>query len=95
MKLKMSFTILVLLMLLLVPIGALVAQSSKSYVTQRFVTIGSSSVNSASYSVTSVIGQPVIDVVQSRSYKVSGGFLFAQQQATQSDIKIWLPLIQD
>ena len=81
------------LVLLLIPVGIVAAQSSTNYVSPRFVTVSGDSAGSASFSVTSVIGQPATDVVASRSYKVSGGFLFSSQQGSSSDIKMWLPLI--
>ena len=77
------------LVLLLIPVGMVAAQSSTNYVMQRFVVVGGGSADSASFSVTSVIGQPATDVVSSSNYKVSGGFLYPS-----ADSRIWLPTIQ-
>ncbi len=89
--------ILLALILALTPVGIAVAQSSTNhvtaYITQRFVTMGGGAAESASYSVTSVIGQPVTDVVDSLNYKVSGGFLYPQRQDAEVDNQIWLPVI--
>jgi len=80
-------------MLLLIPIGSAAAQPSTNYVMQRSVITSGGLANSASYSVTSVIGQPVTDVMNNTSYQVSGGFSHMPQQASQIDHQLWLPVI--
>ena len=87
--------LLLALVLLLIPVGMAAAQSSTNYVTQRFVIVGGGSAGSANFSVTSVIGQPATDVVNSSNYKVSGGFLypFLQPSFSEPDQRIWLPVI--
>ncbi len=87
--------LLLALVLLLMPVGLVAAQSSTNYVTQRFVIVGGGSADSASFSVTSVIGQPATDIVNSSNYKVSGGFLhpFLPPQSSSSGKKTWLPII--
>ena len=88
--------VLLALVLLVLPVGMVAAQSSSSYVMQRFVMVGGSSAESASFSVTSVIGQSATDVVNSSNYKVSGGFLqplLSLLQESPSNEKIWLPLV--
>ena len=87
--------LLLSLVLLLIPVGVVAAQSSTNYVTQRFVIVGGGLADSASFSVTSVIGQPATGVVNSSNYKVSGGFLypFLQQSPPGPDKRMWLPVI--
>lgn len=85
--------LLLFLVLLLISVGLVVAQSSTNYAAQRSVLLGGGSADSASYSVTSVIGQPSTDLVDGSSYKVSGGFLFPVQQGVIFDETIWLPVI--
>lgn len=85
--------LLLALALLLIPVGLVAAQSSTNFVTERFVVVGGGSADSASFSVTSVIGQPATDLVNSSNYKVSGGFLYPALQVPSSDKKTWLPLI--
>jgi hypothetical protein len=85
--------LLLALALLLTPVGLVAAQSSTNFVTERFVVVGGGSADSASFSVTSVIGQPATDLVNSSNYKVSGGFLYPSLQEPFSDQKTWLPLI--
>ena len=79
------------LVLLLIPVGMVAAQSSTNYAMQRFVVVGGGSADSASFSVTSVIGQPATDVVNSSNYRVSGGFLYPIRQ--DSRFRVWLPLV--
>ncbi len=79
---------LVILALLVVALlgssGTAEAQSSSSFVLQRFVTVAGGSATSASFAVTSVVGQPSADIVAGPSFRVSGGFLFPREQATFS-----------
>ncbi len=76
------------LVLLLISMGTVAAQSSTNYTMERFVTIGGSLADSAHYRVTSVFGQPATDVVDSPNYKVSAGFLYPA-----SGFDVWLPMI--
>ena len=85
--------LILLALVLLLPVGVVAAQSSTNYVSQRFVAVGGDSAGSASFSVTSVIGQPATNVVNSPSYKVSGGFLYPSHQGSFSDKKVWLPML--
>lgn len=84
MKLKL---ILFLIVLLVVSVGIVVAQSSSHFVVQRHVVGSGGLSDSANYSVTSVIGQQATDVGGSTNFKVSAGFL--QPQGSQ----VYLPLI--
>jgi hypothetical protein len=71
---KLKF-ILFLIVLLVVSVGIVAAQSSSNFVVQRHV-VGSGGVSdSANYKVTSVIGQQATDVGGSANFKVSAGFL--------------------
>ena len=79
--------VLLVLALLLISVGIVVAQSSTNFIGQRFVVTSGGSAESANYSVTSVIGQPDTDVVDSLNYRVSAGFLHPLQH------EIWLPII--
>jgi hypothetical protein len=86
--------LLLALVLLLLPVGMVAAQSSTSFEMQRFVTVGGGSADSANYKVTSVIGQPVTDVAESSNYRVSGGFLLRLTQVAGLDLETWLPLVR-
>lgn len=88
---KQRKLLLLALVLLVIPIGMVAAYSSANFVTQRFVLVGGGASDSASFSITSVIGQPATDVVDSANYKVSGGFLFPLRRV--SGYKIWLPVV--
>ena len=82
------------ILLLLLSVGIVVAQSSSSYEMQRFVTLSGGAADSTSYAVTSVIGQPLTDVVESANYKVSGGFLHPYaQDAIVFDQKLMVPVV--
>jgi hypothetical protein len=85
--------VLLVLVLLLITVGIVVAQSSANFIVQRFVVAGGGSAESANYAVTSVIGQPDTDVVDSSNYKVSAGFLHPLQHDSGDDNKIWLPVL--
>lgn len=85
--------VLLVLVLLLISVGIVVAQSSANFIVQRFVVAGGGSAESANYAVTSVIGQPDTDVVDSSNYKVSAGFLHPLQQGSSSSETIRLPVI--
>ncbi|MGB3717733.1 MAG: hypothetical protein WA996_25200 [Candidatus Promineifilaceae bacterium] len=85
--------VLLVLVLLLISVGIVVAQSSTNYIVQRFVVTGGGSAESANYTVTSVIGQPATDVVDSSNYRVSAGFLHPLQHDSGFDNKTWLPVI--
>jgi len=74
--------IVLVLALLLLSSKMVVAQSSANYTVQRFAIVGGGAADSASYAVTSAIGQPATEFVTGPSYKVSGGFLFPRQQAS-------------
>jgi hypothetical protein len=68
--------VLLLLLLLLLPVGIGAVGSSTNHIIQRAVLVGGGAADSPHFAVTSVIGQPATDVVNSASYRVSGGFLF-------------------
>jgi hypothetical protein len=85
--------ILLVLVLLLISVGIVAAQSSTNYIVHRFATISGGLVDSANYAVTSAIGQPATDVVDSSNYKVSGGFLFPLPQDSVLYERIRLPVI--
>lgn len=87
--------LLITFLLLLVPGSVATAQSSTSFVIQRSVMVGGGSADSASYSVTTSIGQPVTDVVTSSSYKVSSGFLVPYEKKASTDNQLWLPIVQN
>jgi hypothetical protein len=85
---KLKF-ILFLIVLLVVSVGIVAAQSSSNFVVQRHV-VGSGGVaDSANYKVTSVIGQQATDVGGSANFKVSAGFLYPLEQGS----KIYLPIV--
>ncbi len=86
--------LLLALALLFISVGTVVAASSASYVTPRFVMTGGSVAGSTHYAVTSVFGQAVTNVADSPRYKVSGGFLFPHRQGSHGDEQIWLPVIR-
>ena len=79
------------LALLLLSVGIVSAQTSANFVTQRFVMIGGDSAGSANYEVTSVFGQPAVQVVESPNYSVSAGFL--QPRRLDLDPSVWLPVV--
>ena len=81
--------VLLALLLLLIPVGLALGQSSASFIVQRFTLVGGGSADSASYKVTSVIGQPATGSVDSAGYQVTAGFL--QPGPEYQDI--WLPLV--
>lgn len=85
--------VLLVLVLLLISVGIVVAQSSANFIVQRFVVAGGGAADSANYALTSVIGQPVTDVVNSPNYKVSAGFLHPLQQDSGLSETIWLPMV--
>ncbi len=78
------------LLLLLIPVGIVAGQSSANFSAQHSVFAGGGSATSASFSVNGVIGQQVVSVVSSPSFKVSGGFLFPIDAGPD---KVWLPSI--
>ena len=80
--------LLLALVLLLISVGLVVAQSSTNYTMQRFVMMSGGAADSANYSVTSVIGQPATDVVVSANHNLSAGFL-----QPNSDFVVYLPVI--
>lgn len=80
--------LLLALVLLLISVGLVVAQSSTNYTMQRFVMFSGGAADSASYTVTAVIGQPATDVVVSANHKVSAGFL-----QPDSEFVVWLPVV--
>ncbi len=85
--------ILIVLVLLLISVGIVVAQSSTHFTLERFVTMSGGTADSASYKVNVVIGQPATDVVVSSSYKMSGGFLYPNGQGSGVERKVWLPVM--
>lgn len=86
--------ILLSIIVLLVPAGMALAQTSTNYSLSRFVTVAGGSADSTSYSVTSVMGQPNTKTANSPNFKVSGGFLIPKRQEPVSNKNIWLPIIQ-
>lgn len=83
--------LLLALMLLLISVGIVIAQSSSNYTSQRFVTVSGGSADSAHYKITSVLGQPATGLGNSQTYKVSDGFLYPLQSG--SDFNLWLPIV--
>ena len=79
------------ILLLLLSVGIVVAQSSGSYEMQRFVTLSGGAADSTSYAVTSVIGQPATGIADSANYTVSAGFLRPLQP--EGTFKLMLPAI--
>ena len=69
--------LLLALVVFLLPCGLAAAQAPNTAVVQRTIAMGGAAVNSESYSVVTVIGQPSAAIVASSTYKVSGGFLYA------------------
>ncbi len=86
--------LLLALVVFLLPCGLAAAQAPNTAVVQRTIAMGGAAVNSESYSVVTVIGQPSAAIVASSTYKVSGGFLYARPQASKSDHNLWLPVIR-
>ena len=80
--------------LVLMPAGMASARSLTTDISQRFVTLGGGSADSAGYSVTAVIGQPATGVASSANFKTSAGFLYPQGQDSVIDYQLWLPLVQ-
>jgi hypothetical protein len=80
--------LLLALMLLLLSVGIVVAQSSTNYVLERSVMLSGGASESANYSVSSVIGQPATDLGKSANYQLSAGFL-----QPNSGSVIFLPII--
>lgn len=81
--------LLLALILLLLSVGLVGAQSSMNFVNHRFVLVGGDSASSAHYQVVSVFGQPATDVGSSANYTVSAGFLHPLPSA----FEVWLPVI--
>ena len=78
---------LIVFALLTIPVVmAAAAYISAHFATQRFVAFGGGTADSASFSVTSVIGQPATDVVNSANFKVSGGFLHPIPPKTRAGV---------
>ena len=71
---KLKF-ILFLILLLVVSVGIVAAQSSSNFVVQRHAINSGGVADSANYRVTSVIGQQATDMGGSANFKVSAGFL--------------------
>jgi hypothetical protein len=90
MMLKRKFLLLALALLLL-SVGFAVAQPAAQFVMQRSVLLSGGSADSASYKVTSVIGQPATGAVTSANFGGYTGFLFPLEPAPAS--AVWLPLI--
>lgn len=78
---------LLTLALLLLPLGMVAAQSVARFSAPRFAITSGGAAGSASFAVRSAIGQPITDVANSASYRVSGGFLFGGES------QIWLPML--
>lgn len=83
-------TLLLLALPLLLFVGIAAAQSSVNFSVGHFVIAGGGAAQSASFSVTGVIGQPVAAVADGPNFRVSGGFLFPAG-AGQEDL--WLPAV--
>ncbi len=84
---RRNYLLLALVLLLLIPVGMVAAQSSANFTTQHTVIAGGGTAGSANFAVVSVIGQPVTDVARSTNYTVTGGFLFTR------DRRVWLPML--
>lgn len=78
------------LLLLLIPAGVVAAQSPVNFSVPYFVITGGGTAQSASFSVTGFVGQPVAAVADSPNFRMFGGFLFPVD--TNLD-EIWLPAI--
>ena len=85
---KLKF-ILFLIVLLVVSVGIVAAQSSSNFVVQRHAIHSGGVADSANYRVTSVIGQQDTDVGGSANFKVSAGFLYP----LGSKSTVYLPII--
>ena len=81
--------LLLALLLMLISVGLIAAQSSPNYVVHRTVMQSGGASVSLNYAVTSVIGQPSTDVVASSNYSVSAGFL----HPLGLNYRIWLPMV--
>lgn len=84
--------ILITCLLLLIPLGIVVAQSSPNFVIQRFTPMSGGLSESPNYTVNSVIGQPLVANSESPNYTVTSGFLSVR--LADSATTIWLPIIQ-
>lgn len=83
--------LLLALVLVLIPVGIVGAQSSANYAVQRSIALGGGVSDSANFKVTAVIGQADTDLADSSSYKVSAGFLFPL--SNRLEYKTWLPVV--
>jgi len=82
--------ILIALLLMLIPIGLVVAQSSANFKSVRFAQFSGGVSSSANYQANMVIGQPLAQTSQSTNYTISSGFL---PVGRSGDTMLWLPLI--
>lgn len=80
--------LLLALLLLLISVGIVVAQSSPNFSVQRTAMLSGGATDSVNYSVTSVIGQPAAGIGSGANYKVSAGFL----QPDSGNV-VFLPMI--
>ena len=80
--------LLLALVLLLISVGMVVAQSSTNFILQGSAMFSGGLADSANYKVTSVIGQPATDVVVSANHRVSAGFM-----QPDSSFEVYLPLV--
>lgn len=81
--------LLFLIVILVLSVGIVAAQSSSNFVVQRHVISSGGVAASANYKVTSVIGQQATDLGGSANFKVSAGFLHPLEQAST----VYLPII--
>ncbi|MFK7801463.1 MAG: hypothetical protein AB8G95_07530 [Anaerolineae bacterium] len=82
--------ILIALLMLLIPIGLAVAQSSTNFRSNRFSQMSGGSSESTNYRVRSITGQPLAETSQSANFSVTSGFLAPNGP---SDTLVWLPLV--
>ncbi len=85
--------IILAFLLLLIPLGISFAQSSGSYINQRFALFSGDSADSDSYSITNVVGQPAAGSSQSDSYTITSGFIPVLQHGGADGSTIWLPVV--
>ena len=89
---KQRLLLPLLLLLLLLSVGLVMANTSSTYELQRFATMSGGTASSASYTVNVVIGQPATSVGSSANYAVSSGFLRPETQL-RGGHEIMLPAI--
>lgn len=76
-------------LLLLISVGTVVAQSSADFVVHRTTLLSGGISNSADFTVHSVIGQPSVGVVETAGIQGTVGYLFPLPQGG----RLYLPLM--